>query len=263
MIGLGLADEKDITLKGLEAVKKCDYLYLESYTSILQCPIQKLEELYEKPIILADRNMVEKNSDEILNKAKAHDVAFLVIGDVFSATTHDDLYLRAKKQNIDIKIINNTSIMTAVGQTGLQLYKFGKTTSIVFDTDGWLPDTPYEVLEQNQKNNLHTLFLLDIKTAEPTKEDIKNDKDIPQQPRFMTIKQALEILLKLEEKHKKKLITEDTLVVGVARLGAKDQIIKAGKLKDILHFNFKNPLHSLIIPGKLHFIEEDMLTLFK
>jgi diphthine synthase len=37
MIGLGLADEKDITIKGLEAVKKCDVVYLENYTSKLQC----------------------------------------------------------------------------------------------------------------------------------------------------------------------------------------------------------------------------------
>jgi len=33
MIGLGLNDEKDITVKGLETVKKCDFLYLEDYTS--------------------------------------------------------------------------------------------------------------------------------------------------------------------------------------------------------------------------------------
>lgn len=34
-IGLGLSDEKDITVKGLECVRKCDYVYLENYTSIL------------------------------------------------------------------------------------------------------------------------------------------------------------------------------------------------------------------------------------
>jgi diphthine synthase len=35
VIGLGLSDEKDITLKGREAVKKCSRVYLEAYTSIL------------------------------------------------------------------------------------------------------------------------------------------------------------------------------------------------------------------------------------
>lgn len=35
IIGLGLGDEKDITLKGLEAVKKCSQVYMEAYTSLL------------------------------------------------------------------------------------------------------------------------------------------------------------------------------------------------------------------------------------
>lgn len=35
LIGLGLSDETDITVKGLEIVKKCSRVYLEAYTSIL------------------------------------------------------------------------------------------------------------------------------------------------------------------------------------------------------------------------------------
>lgn len=35
IVGLGLGDEKDITLKGLEAVQKCDKVYMEAYTSLL------------------------------------------------------------------------------------------------------------------------------------------------------------------------------------------------------------------------------------
>lgn len=34
-IGLGLGDEKDITLKGFEIIKSCDYLFLDHYTSLL------------------------------------------------------------------------------------------------------------------------------------------------------------------------------------------------------------------------------------
>jgi diphthine synthase len=37
IIGLGLGDCKDITVRGLEIIKKCDRVYLESYTSILTC----------------------------------------------------------------------------------------------------------------------------------------------------------------------------------------------------------------------------------
>ena len=62
MIGLGLDNEKDITLKGFEAVKKCDYLFLEDYTSKLNVSYEKLEELYGKKIIPANRETVEKKS---------------------------------------------------------------------------------------------------------------------------------------------------------------------------------------------------------
>lgn len=37
LIGLGLADVKDVTVKGLEIIKKCSRVYLEAYTSILSC----------------------------------------------------------------------------------------------------------------------------------------------------------------------------------------------------------------------------------
>lgn len=42
VIGLGLGDCKDITVKGLEIIRKCDQIYLESYTSILSCPAEEL-----------------------------------------------------------------------------------------------------------------------------------------------------------------------------------------------------------------------------
>lgn len=35
IIGLGLGDEKDITLRGLECVRKCEKVYMEAYTSLL------------------------------------------------------------------------------------------------------------------------------------------------------------------------------------------------------------------------------------
>lgn len=42
LIGLGLADETDITVKGLEIVKRADRVYLEAYTSILLVDKAKL-----------------------------------------------------------------------------------------------------------------------------------------------------------------------------------------------------------------------------
>lgn len=63
IIGLGLGDEKDITLKGLEAIKTCKKIYLETYTSILGVNSKKLSEFYGKEILEADRECCESGID--------------------------------------------------------------------------------------------------------------------------------------------------------------------------------------------------------
>ena len=35
IVGLGLGDERDVTVKGLEAIRRCEVLHLEYYTSVL------------------------------------------------------------------------------------------------------------------------------------------------------------------------------------------------------------------------------------
>lgn len=259
IIGLGLNDEKDISVKGLEAIKKSELVFLEYYTSILGSSVTKLEDFYGKKIIIAHRNMVESDSDKILEPAKTKNVSFLVVGDPFGATTHSDLFLRAKQKSIQVKIIHNASIMNAVAETGLELYKFGATTSIVFDDD-WLPETPYNVIKDNLSMGLHTLCLLDIKVAEPSKQNLLKGINKPEPPRFMTINHAINILKKIEKKRKEKIITDDLLVVGVARLGSDDQKIFSGKLSELERFDFGKPLHSLIIPGKLNELEKEFFS---
>ena len=98
VIGLGLSDEKDVTVKGYEAIQSCSRVYLESYTSILMVEKSKLESFYKKEIIIADRDMVEMEADEMLLNAEIENVAFLVVGDPYGATTHSDLVLRAREK---------------------------------------------------------------------------------------------------------------------------------------------------------------------
>ncbi len=233
-IGLGLGNEKSITLEGLDVIKKSDLVYLENYTSKLQCSIKDLEKLYNKKIILANRNLIE-NSSEILNNAKTKTVSLLIIGDIFTATTHFELLKEAISQKIPYKIINNSSIFTAIGITGLSLYNFGKTTSIPFETKNI--STPIEVINSNLKNNLHTLVLLDL--------DPKNNK-------FMTVDSAINYL-----KDKIKV----NLVIACSALGSDKQEIKIGNLNT--KFKFKNYPQCLIIPAKLNFKEKEFLEIWK
>ena len=244
-IGLGLNNEKDITVAGLEAVKKCDGVYLESYTSVLNCAKGDLEKFYGKKIISARRNLVEGDDNEIIENAKTKNVAFLVIGDPMAATTHIDLYLRAKKEEIKCEVIHNASIISAVGVTGLQLYKFGKVTSTPLENEN--VETPYDVLKDNLKSGLHTLFLLDLN---------------PDEEKYMSVTDAIRYLLKIELKRNERVFSERTLCVGCARIGSKDQVIKAGSAGALLKHDFGKPVHCLIVPGKMHFMEEETLKLY-
>lgn len=79
------------------------------------------EKFYERPLIDADRILVEQGADEILDRALEADVVLLVIGDPFGATTHADILLRARDLNIETKVIHNASILNAVGCCGLQV----------------------------------------------------------------------------------------------------------------------------------------------
>jgi len=264
LIGLGLGDPSDLTIKGLEILKKCEKIYLESYTSLLcDCDGKEaLEKLCGKSIEVADRDLVEQGADTILNNAKKSDVAFLVVGDPFGATTHTDIILRAREHNIQTQVVHNASILNAVGACGLQLYSFGETVSIPFWTDTWKPDSFFEKICENKKRGLHTLCLLDIKVKEPNLEDMIKGKITYDPPRFMTCAQASQQLIEIINKDENNSVSGSDICLGIARVGSSTQLIKASTLKDMCNLDLGPPLHSLVIPGKLHPVETEFIDIF-
>ena len=185
-IGLGLSDEKDVTLRGHETIKRCSHVYLEAYTSILEINTENLEKFYDKKILEADRKFVESGCEEMIDQAVENEVAFCVVGDPFCATTHADLFLRCKEKGVEVKVIPNASIMSGMGVTGLMLYRFGEVVSIPYFTDTWKPYSFLDKAKDNLSRGLHTLCLLDIKVKEPTDESILSKKKVYMKPRFMS-----------------------------------------------------------------------------
>ena len=261
MIGLGLGDEDDITVKGLKLVQSCDYVFLEAYTSVLGVDKTRLEQVYGKEITVADRDMVEQQAeDRFLDPAVNQKVALLVVGDPVCATTHTDLWLRARQRGIEVQFIHNASIMGAAGACGLQLYNFGHTVSIPFFEDNWRPTSFYPKIQYNRRGGMHTLCLLDIKVKEPDFEAMMQGKTRYLPPRFMTIATAAAQLLEAEEKHGEKVYDGNkTLCVGLARMGQETQCIRAGTLQELKQVDFGGPLHSFIICGELHDLELEVL----
>jgi len=120
-IGLGLHDEKGITIRGLEEARSADVVLAELYTSGLAgASLEAVERLVGRPIRKVSRAELEDGT-LILEAATTQRVAFLVVGDPMAATTHVDLRLRAAKAGIPTRIVHGVSILTAAsGALGLQ-----------------------------------------------------------------------------------------------------------------------------------------------
>jgi diphthine synthase len=245
-IGLGLNDEKDISLKSLDEIKKCDKVFAEFYTAkLVGSTIDEIEKTIGKKINVLDRKGTEKG-DIIIESAKNQKVVFLTAGDSMTATTHVDIRLRAIKLGIKTEVIHGSSIITAIPSLlGLQNYKFGRTTTLAYPKGDYFPTSPYEIIVDNLKMGLHTLVLLDIQE---------------ENNRYMTANEAIEYLLKMEREKGGNLLSNGIICV-VARAGSKSPIVRAGSPKDLLKIDFGPPLHSLVVPGRLHFMEIEALEI--
>ncbi|WNY25044.1 diphthine synthase [Methanolapillus millepedarum] len=248
-IGLGLFDEKDISLKGLEAVLAADLIYVEFYTSrLMGTTLERMESLYKKPVHLLLREDVEQNPDWML-AAKDQNVVFLTGGDTMASTTHVDLRIRAHDLGIETRLIHGASIISAVyGLSGLQNYRFGKSVSIPFPYTSArgnrvVTETPYDTLLKNKKDGLHTLVFLDIHP----------------QNGYMKVSEALQLLLEVENKRQEGVMS-DQIAVGIARAGSDDVCVKADFAKNYEHFDLGGPLQILVLPGNLHFLEAEALV---
>jgi diphthine synthase len=243
-VGLGLYDEGDIPVKGLECIRRADYLYLETYTSRLTgTSIGKMERCYGKPVIPVGREVIEERPGELLDRAEKGEAVLLCGGDPMVSTTHADLRLRAAARGIPTRIIHGASIASAVcGLTGLQNYRFGKSCSLPFPSKGWFPVTPLTTIRANLSRNLHTLVYLDITTD-----------------RCMTVGEGIALL---EEMAVQTGTAPPGYYVGIARAGSYEPRVAAGPGGVLKAVDFGPPLHILTVPAALHDIEREYLEVF-
>lgn len=242
-VGLGLWDEKDVSIRGAEAVRAADKVYGEWYTALLGgASPEKLEAFYGRSIEWLTRDPLEKG-DAILAEAREKDVVLLAVGDSMTATTHVDLRVRAQKEGIATRVVHGASIATAVaGLLGLMSYKFGRATTVVFPDGKYFPTSPYDVLKANRERGLHTLTLLDLRAAEG---------------RYMSAPEGAALLLRMEEERAEGVFTPESAVYAIARAGAPEPGVWRGSLAQMARADLGPPLHTLVVPGNLHFVEEE------
>lgn len=232
LIGLGL-DLKDISLKALEAIKSSSQIYLETYTTTFPYSIEDLEKLIGKKVIPSGRKQFEDDIDTLLSQSKKENVSILVYGDPLAATTHITIVREAQKKKVNTEIIHNISAFNVFSETGLQLYKFGKTTSLPKWLPNFKPTSYMDIVKENLSIKAHSCILVDP---------------------GMSLKQALEQLIESDKDG----LLKDREIILFSRGGLKDQKIIKGKLKQFISKNQKilEPF-SIIIPGELNFSEKD------
>jgi diphthine synthase len=256
-VGLGLYDERSITVEGRDAVRDADHVFAEFYTStLLGATVEDLEAYHDTDVEVRDRAGVERDPEAVLRAGEDGDAVFLTAGDTMISTTHVDLRLRAEQRGIDTRIVHApTAESAASGLTGLQNYRFGKATTLPFDyahgAEG-VPASVTDAIDENRERGLHTLVYLDIKVGETPTGDRNADRsdDEARNGEYMTADHAADLLA--DE-------YPDLPAVVVARAGSADPLVAADRLSELAGREFGDPLHLLVVPGDLHHIEADAL----
>jgi diphthine synthase len=241
-VGLGLYDERSVTVAGRDAIREADRVVAEFYTSRLAgTTVAELRAYHDTDIEVRDRAGVEQTPGDVLDDAETRDVAFLTAGDTMVSTTHVDLRLRAHDRGIETRVVAGTTAQAAASSlTGLQNYRFGKATTLPFERSHGghgVPRSVLESLDANRERGLHTLVFLDI--------DAANDD-------YMRADAAARSLAEAWE--------GDRLGVAVARAGSPSPVVRADSLDGLAGASFGDPLHLLVVPGELHVLEREALA---
>ena len=244
LIGLGLHDVQDVSVKGLRQIRACDAVYAEFYTAVLGgTSHDEMEAFLERPVEVLPRAGVEAGGRDLVAEALQRDVALLTAGDPLAATTHTELVLRARAAGVPVHVIHASSIYTAApGLVGLQHYKFGRTTTLVRPEPNWMPTSPFDAVAANHEAGLHTLVLLDIKAEEGY---------------FMTANEGLDLLLRLAALAQASWFTGETQVGVVARAGGGEPLVATGTVAALRLLDFGPPLHCIVVPGALQVVEQE------
>ena len=239
LIGLGL-NEKGLSIEGREALAKCKKAYLENYTVDFPYSLVQLEEVAGRKIEALARNDVE--SEKLVKEAKKEDLALLVYGCPLFATTHLTILLDCKKAKVKTKVIYSASVFDAIAETGLQLYKFGKITSMPQWTRNFTPDSFMDIVKENQSIKAHSLILVDIGLG------------------------VVDALHELTVSAKNKKIKLEKILI-CSRLGTNDAQIyydDVDGIKALVEGEEEIELpFCIIIPGELHFMEKEALEFLK
>ena len=248
LVGIGL-DAKDISIKALEFLKNAQIVYADTYTSITGSESLKyISDATGKEIIPISRSHMEEKLADTIKDASRLDVAILVIGDPLVATTHHIILDEAASRGIETRVFHSSSIFSAgIGESGLDIYKFGPTTTIPFWSEHYKPTSFMDVIARNLANKEHTLVLFDLNSPTGTAP--------------MSIEQAKQIINMAD---KEGILAPEKKVLILADIGRASQSIKYIEFSKIpsLARDLSGRMLSMIVPSQMSFAEEESVKRF-
>lgn len=238
--------KRHLTREATEALRSADAIFGESYTSIgPEGWVEFVEAEASRSVEMLKRQEVE-DPKAILEAARNGTAALAVLGDPAFATTHSSLVERSKDAGIETRVIPGISILSlAVAATGLQSYKFGRTTTIPRWHPGFEPLSPLDPLRENLSRGMHTLALMDTGDGERPMGAVEGGKLL------------MEMAARTDAK--KRLVDEETMVLVLERLGWDDEVTSACHLGEWDDVEFGPPPHALVLPGPLHVSEAEAI----
>ncbi|MEM0201555.1 MAG: diphthine synthase [Candidatus Micrarchaeaceae archaeon] len=246
LIGAGIG-ENDISVGSIEACGKASKVYYESYTSLIsESKVRFISDNIGKPMEGLPRERLEEESMQIVKEAKHSDIAIIFSGDPLIATTHKIIFINAKKEGVPVTIMHSSSVLSAaIGESGLDFYRFGKVATISRWTDSYKPVSFYDSIEANQQNNLHTLLLLDY---------------MPESGSSMQLTEALRILKEAENHYGKGIIKAGMKMFAMVNLGMEKQQKLYLTIEELEKADVEKGPACIILPARLSDIEEEIIS---
>ncbi|MFQ5951320.1 MAG: diphthine synthase [Candidatus Geothermarchaeales archaeon] len=242
-VGLGLNGYRGMSLRALDACGEADSIFLERYTSPTHIDIDDLEETLGKEVRVLSRENLEEGGS-LLDESLSSNVVLLSPGDPLIATTHTSILLESRLRGVKTRVLHAASVYSAaIGESGLHAYKFGRSATITSGRD-FVPYSAYDCVLDNRRRGCHTLLLL--------QDDIDSGERL-------SANEALDLLHRMEVAREEGIMTEGSWVMVLSGLESPTKRIFAGRFDEARTEEFPDQPTVLVIPGKLHFTEEEAL----
>ncbi|MEM1928067.1 MAG: diphthine synthase [Acidilobaceae archaeon] len=152
-----------VTLEVVEALRRADKVYVETYTSPASRWLLDLAYRHSGRVVEASRRVLEEESWRVVEEAREKTVVVLSPGDPLIATTHQALLAEASARGVEAKYVPGVSGVTAAkAYSGLSYYRFGRAATA---PGPWRQAKPFSVILTLYGNlciDAHTLILLDV-----------------------------------------------------------------------------------------------------